>query len=223
MDGICTPATKTCCAAKGIAYDEAGCRAGVESWCKLRLEAFDAKLVTWNGAKLAPCIDAWKHGLTSCDIDRRTWAKSQEACARLFDGVRENGAACTPTGIESVACKIWSVAARCDPATSRCTQVGASGCRFVTDIPFCDVGWTCVTAEIDHCIGGRPPLGGPCTFGYQCGTYRVCKAGLCAEGLLGGDTCTSGDECSSGKCDAGKCTSISADVATPLLCNGKGV
>ncbi len=224
VKALCGDAAAACCKTKGFSHDAEACTNAISYWCNFKIEAVSDGVLTYDGTQLEACASAYQGAMTSCDLHWLEWAKSNVACAHLFNGKKPPGAACSG---ELDCNSAPGFSAYCDTTTKRCRSYGVVGagspCNYYgSTIRYCDFGLYCdVSATTPTCKPAKA-LGEACdgVDDFTCGYDRTCKDGKCAPGLPGGSDCTHDLECTSWSCQAGKCTVTDNSLATASLCSG---
>jgi hypothetical protein len=223
-DVVCTDATKSCCASKGISYDDGGCRAGVAAACGAEVDAVKAGTMTFDPSGFYPCASVWASMESKCSVPILDFARSYTACEVLFNGKTAPGAPCTT----ATDCRTDGLGfAQCSSSSNTCSEfiiVGKdAACNYDgAVIHFCDYGLYCSPTTATCRTAKSAGTGCSGTSDTSCGYGNTCDSGHCAPGAPAGSSCFDNLSCASWSCDMTTfmCTDPDYEVATNGTCNG---
>ena len=221
---VCTSATSSCCASKGVTYDDGGCHAGVKAACGAEVDAVKAGTMTFDPKAFGACASVWGAMESKCSVPILDFVRSYTACELLFNGMGAPGDGCSA----ATDCKTDGLGyAECSSSSGTCTEFVIVGkdasCNYDgSTIHFCDYGLYC-SPSTNTCREAKG-AGTGCTGGPSdpsCGFGNTCSSGHCAPGAGDGASCFQDLECASWNCSSSfTCTDPNFEVATSSTCNG---
>lgn len=228
VGGVCSDATKACCAKAGFEYNASACTGGLDYYCNALVDQVTLGKATYDATQLDACVAGWKANTTACLVGWITSAKNLQPCDLLFNGVKEPGAACNPSGLKE--CKAPpGFGAYCDESARKCRVYGFVGkdqpCNFYgSTVRYCDAGLYCDLASTTPTCKTARALGDACDGAddFSCGYENVCKDNKCIKGAPEGTACATGAECASFQCEGGKCTATTFPAVSSWICTGAG-
>lgn len=220
---MCSKPTENCCTELGIPFLAGACAEAVMAYCSTRIDAVTLGRATYDESQLEACAASYESPKIGCSAEFIPTLRASVACAHLFNGTKEPGAACA----NSVECHAPEGAiAYCDQTAKRCRAsfVVAEGaaCNFTgSNLRYCDDGFYCDLTGASAACRKELAAGADCAAAnyIACGYSSTCVDGKCGAGLAEGAACTEASQCSSWTCREGKCTSTLYPRVDKGLCN----
>ncbi len=244
LDNVCSKvapqicsAAESCCNTAGFGYDANGCQAASIFQCGKDVAEVKAGTMTFDPSKIDACLAEYQKLLAKCVLSIADFFSLLEGlapCNSIFQGNLPEGAACQ----RDAQCALPGTPntyVGCDEGTKTCVHwtrlAEGAQCQLgdgVTD--YCETGLYC-----DVNLVGSPPFNGTCKqatalgakcdgtnpYNLECGLGYYCNAStsLCTVAKVGGASCTTGIECQTFDCEAGKCTA-QEPLVDQGLCTG---
>jgi len=189
-----------CCFAPGRSGET--CESEIRDTCndELFLDTIAANAITgFDAAAAAAAYTELEDRSARCDLEIASWGLT--ALRSILKGTYNPNQSCKPPGTSAINNKPAQAA-----ALASCKQIEEYAC-----LPMSLLGdWTCAPKSAS---GGNCVTDDNCQTGLFCRNPNMQLLGKCAERLALGATCTSGTECGSFYCKAGKCVAAEQQVA----------
>ncbi len=183
----------TCCGDPAFSYRD--CEIFAQELCLSLVTAIQNGVVIYDDAKGYQCVQQIEALAPSCPAaaagDLTPWLTAAPACLAAAAGTLPEGESC---GGFFFACK---PGLECPFATGVCTRPRNVSESCVGGLPCVSGAWcNPATGACEAYVA----IGSLCPAGATCVPEAYCNAGTCAARKLGGEDCTSGDECLSKDC-----------------------